>query len=123
MVGTPEICSQLLFDRFASFYRSRMFVGDAMKAAHAIIAWTPMHAVGLPKRGLALVGEWIPRRAPSWALDYANLGGATTPARRSLAEADALKALGRDFNELRADGIPASVINEAFAVIDGWQPR
>jgi hypothetical protein len=100
-----------------------MFVGDAMKAAHAIIAWTPTHAVGLPKCGHVLVGKWVARTAPNWALSYANLGGATSPARRLLNEADALKALGRDFNELRADGIPANAINAAFAVIDGWQPR
>jgi AAA+ superfamily predicted ATPase len=94
-----------------------------MKAAHAIIAWTPMHAVGLPKCGQVLVGKWVARTAPNWALAYSNLGGATTPARRSLMEADALKALGRDYSELRADGIPADVINAAFAVIDGWLPR
>jgi hypothetical protein len=94
-----------------------------MKAAFALIAWTPAHAVGLPKCGEVLVGEWIPRRAPNWALPYANLAGATTGARRSLTDTDALKALGRDYAELRADGIAADVINAAFAVIDGWMPR
>jgi hypothetical protein len=100
-----------------------MFAGDAMKAAHAIIAWTPTHAVGLPKCGHVLVGKWVKLTAPNWALAYANLGGATSPARRLLNESDALKALGRDFNELRADGIPADAINAAFSVIDGWVAR
>jgi hypothetical protein len=100
-----------------------MLVGDAMKAAHAIIAWTPAHAIGLETRGQVIVGKWVKLTAPNWALKYANLAGATSRVRRSMTEAEALKALGRDFAELRADGISASVINEAFAVIDGWQPR
>ncbi len=98
----------------------------SIRAAHAIIAWTPAHAVGLPKCGHVLVGEWIPQTAPHWASQYAKLGGSTSSTqnrRRSMTEADALKALRHDFAELRADGIPADVINEAFAVIDGWQPR
>jgi hypothetical protein len=106
-----------------------MFVGDFMKAAHAIIAWTPAKpnypiSTRFPDaHGQVIVGEWRKLTAPNWALKYANLAGATSRVRRSMTEADALKALGRDFAELRADGIPADVINAAFAVIDGWQPR
>ncbi len=94
-----------------------------MKASHAIVAWTPSHALGSGTRGQVRVGQWVPRTAPHWALAYSNLAGATTGGRRSLSEADALKALTRDYVELRADGIPADAINAAFAVIDGWKPR
>jgi hypothetical protein len=94
-----------------------------MKAAHTLVAWTPAHAFGSETRGQVRVGQWMPRTAPHWALPYANLAGATTGARRSLSETDAKKALGRDYAELRADGIPADVVNEAFAAIDGWIPR
>jgi hypothetical protein len=59
----------------------------------------------------------------NWALAFANLAGATTGARRSLSDPDALKALRRDHAELRADGIPADAINDAFAVIEGWAAR
>jgi hypothetical protein len=96
---------------------------NTMKAAHTLVAWTPAHAVGSETRGQVRVGQWMPRTAPHWALPYANLAGATTGARRSLSEPDAMKALGRDYAELRADGIPADAINEAFAAIDGWIPR
>jgi hypothetical protein len=94
-----------------------------MKAAHAIIAWPPAHAIGLETRGQVLVGKWVKLTAPHWALKYANISGATTAARRALTEADALKALGRDYIELRSDGISSDAINAAFAVIDGWKAR
>jgi hypothetical protein len=101
----------------------RIIYRPIMKAAHAIIAWTPASAVGLETCGLVRVGLWVPRTAPHWALKFTNITGATTGARRSLTEENALKALKRDYEELRADGIGPDVINAAFAAIDGWIDR
>lgn len=94
-----------------------------MRPAHAIIAWTPAHVSGTPTRGQVLVGKWMFRRAPHWALGHARLAGATTGARRSMADVEALHALRLDYAALRADGIAPDVINAAFAAIDGWVPR
>jgi hypothetical protein len=93
-----------------------------MKAAHAIVAWTPAKARRLKTRGQVLVGQWQFRTAPHWALRYAKLKGATSGVRRSMTDTEALQALRSDYAELRADGIPADAINEAFRAIDGWLP-
>ena len=91
-----------------------------LKAAHAIIAWTPASAIASPTCGQVRVGKWIRQTAPNWALAYTELAGATSRVRRSLTEAEALQALRRDYDQLRANGIKPDVINKAFAVIDGW---
>jgi hypothetical protein len=94
-----------------------------MKAAHAIVAWTPASAVESRTCGQVRVGQWVPRTAPNWALSYAHLSGATSRQRRSMTEAAALQALSRDMARLRAAGISLDAINAAFAEIDGWHFR
>jgi hypothetical protein len=91
-----------------------------MKAAHAIVAWTEADASARETRGQVRVGRWVRRTAPHWALQFANLTGATTGARRSMTEPEALKALAHDYARLVRDGLDPDVINLAFQVIDGW---
>ena len=93
-----------------------------MRPAHAIIAWTPVRETWSATCGQALVGQWVHRRAPHWALQYALLAGATSRVRRSMADGEALSALMADYVVLRSDGIKPDAINEAFSVIDGWLP-
>jgi hypothetical protein len=92
-------------------------------ARYAIIAWTPAYDVAFETRGQVLVGQWQPRATPHSALQYANIASATIVARRTLSEAEALRALGSDHAARRADGIPADAINLAFASIEGWEAR
>jgi hypothetical protein len=96
---------------------------STMRAAHTLVAWTLTDVVGSEKRGQVRVSQWRPRTAPQQALPYANFAGATIGARRSLSEADAMKALGRAYAELRTDDIPADLINEVLAATDAWIPR
>ena len=94
-----------------------------MKAAHAIIAWTPANATDSETRGQVLVGQWVKRTAPHWALKFAKLAGATTGARRAMTEVEALRALDRDYADLVSAGLKPEAIDAAFSMIDGWAGR
>ena len=94
-----------------------------MRPAHAIIAWTPAASTWIETCGHVIVGRWVPRRAPHWALKHDKLAGATSRTRRVMTDPDALRALELDFRHLIRDGIEPNVINAAFSAIDGWVTR
>jgi hypothetical protein len=117
--------SALPYSRLRAIFPGRINLGRKrdVKAAHAIIAWTPASSKNIETCGQVLVGQWVPRTAPGWALKYANLAGATKGVRRSMSEAEALQALGRDYADLVRAGLKHDVIDAAFSVIDGWTDR
>jgi hypothetical protein len=94
-----------------------------LKPSHAIIAWTPASAKGTATAGQVLVGRWIPRTAPHWALPYTNLSGASSRGRRSLSDKEAIQALEGDYKVLQDEGLATNIIDAAFASIDGWNTR
>jgi hypothetical protein len=118
-----KMAAGIASDTLDSPKRTRKFSRGAMSAAHAIVAWTPTNAIGTETRGQVLVGQWKPKTAPHWALPYTNLAGATLAARRRMTEAEALRALHRDYAVLVGDGIEPEVIEAAFSAIPRWLTR
>lgn len=96
-----------------------------MKAAEALIAWTPSRMVDNPTAGQVKIGPLFQRELHNdWSAPYAKSGGAANVFWREIEGWEAVAFVFIEFNTLVArDGIPPEVAHEAFLNIDEYAER
>jgi len=92
-----------------------------MKAADALVAWTPADYLDSPTRGQVKVGPLITNPDNDWTMDYAYTGGAAHAERRSMLGDQQVARTFIEFNTLVVrDGIPVEAAHRAFLAIDEY---
>lgn len=96
-----------------------------MKAAEALIAWTPAHIEGHATAGQVKVGNLLSQENPKdWSRPYLMTGGAAEVRRRELEGWEAVAFVFIEFNTIVArDGVDPKVAHEAFLAIDEYAER
>jgi hypothetical protein len=98
-----------------------------VKAAEALIAWTPAKDwyADRPTSGQVKVGPLLRRESePDWTAPYAMSGGAAYTVRRDMPEWQQIAMVFIEFHTLVVrDGIDPKVAHEAFLAIDEYRQR
>ncbi|MGA7329525.1 MAG: hypothetical protein WBX25_34855 [Rhodomicrobium sp.] len=92
---------------------------EPLRVATALIAWTPIEAVGSPTRGQVRVGplSYADDDSDDWSYPYMMTSGAAWTAVRKLHGKAALRQLRRDFNYIVKCGVPFRVVQAEFMKI------
>lgn len=95
-----------------------------MKAAEALIAWTPARETDQPTCGQVKVGHLLHEGEVDWTDPYTSTGGAAHVDRRSYTGWKSIALVFIDFNTLVVgDGLDPKVVHEAFLAIDEYRQR
>lgn len=97
-----------------------------MKAAEAMIAWTPNfdHEDGNATKGQVRVGPLQQEGDPDWTFGYSMTGGAAYTARRNMPEWQQIAMVFIDWQTLvYGYKIDPDVAHEAFLAIDEYRQR
>ncbi|ODT14627.1 MAG: hypothetical protein ABS35_34065 [Kaistia sp. SCN 65-12] len=95
-----------------------------MKAAEAMIAWTPDREPFLndPTRGQVRIGALLQRDEADWSRPFAKTGGAAYVARQEIDGWEQIANVFIDFQNLVVDeGIDAKVAHAEFLKIDEYK--
>ena len=90
-----------------------------MKAAEALIAWTPPSWDHKGSSGEVKVGPLLHEGDSDWTLPYSHTGGAANVARRTMTGDRAVMMVFIDYHTLvYGDGLDPKVVHDAFLAID-----
>ena len=92
-----------------------------MKAAKALVAWTPVDYKNNPTAGQIKIGPLLREGQPDWSEAYMFSGGASESHRKTMDGWEAVAFVFIEFNTIVArDGIPVEAAHEAFLNIDEY---